>query len=1015
MLAGQIDVAARLKERGFAAEPLETLVQACHCNVLPAATALIGMVNSIDESANLYNYRDMRATALTSACLAGNLKMAELLLDAGAQISVADARCITPWVAAASGGDTELCRMLESRGAEPDTQHAFIVAADRCHKETLEELVHLVDISEKRTLDDVSATAIEAALSGRYAGLDSGEDDLNGKDMLIGAVAEYLIAKGASADTLDADGEPLIHKAVNAGYQMVTRVLAEAGANLEAQNQAGETALVIAAKNGNADMAGRLLYRRANPDVCDSEGVPASLLMFGEYMQCDAEMAKFFISYGVDLNAKGDSQMNMEQHCERIAESHHSDDDTEPDEDEIEQAREILRILHDNVRLERLHGGLLKSPKTSEQLDTMLQLVMDEYENDASLPVSLICAYIDKNLESSLPKLDALLKHEDWRWRYAAALNLDHEKLSHENVLLLIMARLNDDDDDVRQAVYGTIQGGGEYIISAVIGSLAQCPTESLQQLAHFLISIDSKWLNSVEQTLLALKPTDPEPLKGSDRRRAGIVLGILGDLEDQRQNTGNAIDLYSRSVQLNPDVQIGFWSELAESKSRNGDESLKNALSMYNETDQTEDWEAARTLLEEAAKTAPSFLWALNNLAWALATNPDDDLRDGVKAVELATQVCGQDGWHYPSFLDTLAASHAETGNFDAAVKFSQATINIASPDDVEEFQQNLERYLNGKKWSPPSNDESDLDDLDNSNPQRLHDESNEWEQEFAADVSSLGNSVSIFAFLNAKCKQGTSPTWLGEPAGTLTNSLGMKLVPIEAGEFHMGDKDCDEGENMGHDVKLTQPFFIGMYPVTQSEYFSVTGENPSHFAGRNRPVEQLTWLDAKRFCELLSDLPEEHAAGRRYRLPTEAEWEYACRAGTTTDFNFGEFANPRHANYSDDGSQERPQPTLPVGSFRPNAWGLYDMHGNVWEWCSDWFDENYYEQSQHTAPQGPNHGEHHTLRGGAASNADYECVSYSRGEASSCDGPKPEVRAYGRFESLGDFGMRVICERVS
>jgi formylglycine-generating enzyme required for sulfatase activity len=125
-------------------------------------------------------------------------------------------------------------------------------------------------------------------------------------------------------------------------------------------------------------------------------------------------------------------------------------------------------------------------------------------------------------------------------------------------------------------------------------------------------------------------------------------------------------------------------------------------------------------------------------------------------------------------------------------------------------------------------------------------------------------------------------------DPPGTIVNSIGMKLVPIPAGEFLMGSpEDCplgDPDEEFQHRVRITAPFMLGMHQVTQAQYQEVTGENPSFFEGPDLPVEHLTWTQAQRFCELLSAHPAELQAGRRYRLPTEAEWEYACRAGTTT-----------------------------------------------------------------------------------------------------------------------------------
>lgn len=250
-------------------------------------------------------------------------------------------------------------------------------------------------------------------------------------------------------------------------------------------------------------------------------------------------------------------------------------------------------------------------------------------------------------------------------------------------------------------------------------------------------------------------------------------------------------------------------------------------------------------------------------------------------------------------------------------------------------------------------------------------------------------------------------------DPPGTIVNSLGMKFVPISPGVFVMGagddDPHGDPDEEESHRVQLTHGFYLGMHQVTQQQYERVTGANPSVFRGDALPVEHLSWKDAKTFCDLLSALPEEKRAGRGYRLPTEAEWEYACRAGTTTAFNTGETLDRKAARFSKR-EMWSPQQTVPVGSYPPNAWGLFDMHGNVWEWTDDWFASDYYKSSPMADPTGPKNGTHHTLRGGSASVMAHECRSAIRGEASKADGPT--LSPDSRFEKIGDFGCRVVCE---
>lgn len=167
-------------------------------------------------------------------------------------------------------------------------------------------------------------------------------------------------------------------------------------------------------------------------------------------------------------------------------------------------------------------------------------------------------------------------------------------------------------------------------------------------------------------------------------------------------------------------------------------------------------------------------------------------------------------------------------------------------------------------------------------------------------------------------------------------TNSIGMKLALMPPGEFTMGDLNgFDPNANTPpHSVRIDRPFRIGVCEVTRVQYEKVTGKNPSHLAlGPDHPVEGMSWQEAADFCKLLSALPEEQKAGRRYRLPTEREWEYACRAGTTTEFAFGNELSVDQAACN----LRQVKKTVPVGSYPANAFGLHDMHGSVWEWMND------------------------------------------------------------------------------
>ena len=202
-------------------------------------------------------------------------------------------------------------------------------------------------------------------------------------------------------------------------------------------------------------------------------------------------------------------------------------------------------------------------------------------------------------------------------------------------------------------------------------------------------------------------------------------------------------------------------------------------------------------------------------------------------------------------------------------------------------------------------------------------------------------------------------------------TNSIGMKFKLLPAGTFTMG-----EGAN-AHEVMLTKPFRMGIHEVTQAQYRQVMGGNPSKSNGANNPVELVSWDDAIEFCRRLSDLPAEKAVGQVYHLPTEAQWEYACRAGTTTKYSFGD-DNSTLGNYAwaRENSGEK---THPVSSKQPNPWGLYDMHGNVWEWCQDLHGD--YPSGSVTDPTGARFGSSRVLRGGSWAYSAVHCRSANRG----------------------------------
>ena len=233
------------------------------------------------------------------------------------------------------------------------------------------------------------------------------------------------------------------------------------------------------------------------------------------------------------------------------------------------------------------------------------------------------------------------------------------------------------------------------------------------------------------------------------------------------------------------------------------------------------------------------------------------------------------------------------------------------------------------------------------------------------------------------------------------LGNNITLDLVFIPGGKVLMGSSTKEKGhqswESPQHWVTVS-PFYLGKYPVTQAQWQVVMGNNPSYFKGRNRPVERVSWNDCVFFCEVLTKMTKLNC-----RLPSEAEWEYACRAGTFTPFHFGETITDKLANYKGISSYSGEskglyrQQTTKVGSFPPNAFGLYDMHGNVWEWCADTWHNNYHGAPIDGSAWIDKNNYSHVLRGGSWVSNPRHCRSANRND------PDPDVLNY-------NWGMRVV-----
>lgn len=231
-------------------------------------------------------------------------------------------------------------------------------------------------------------------------------------------------------------------------------------------------------------------------------------------------------------------------------------------------------------------------------------------------------------------------------------------------------------------------------------------------------------------------------------------------------------------------------------------------------------------------------------------------------------------------------------------------------------------------------------------------------------------------------------SPVYVNVDPNINLGGLEFSFVEIPEGCFMMGSSENEydrHTDELQHNVML-DGFYLGKYEITQAQWKYVMGNNPSYFKGDYLPVENVTWVEVQNFISRLNKL-----TGKEYRLPTEAEWEYACRAGTKAPFYTGKNLLTADANYNgehpykDFAKGEYKGKTVKVGSYEPNPWGLYDMYGNVWEWCSDWYVRNY-DVNDNVNPQGPKTGTKRVFRGGSWISRGRYCRSANRFYENSC-----------------------------
>jgi formylglycine-generating enzyme required for sulfatase activity/predicted DNA-binding WGR domain protein len=306
------------------------------------------------------------------------------------------------------------------------------------------------------------------------------------------------------------------------------------------------------------------------------------------------------------------------------------------------------------------------------------------------------------------------------------------------------------------------------------------------------------------------------------------------------------------------------------------------------------------------------------------------------------------EDGKPKPSTLIKKAFSRGES----AKAELVMLEVLLHLPKELEELQKlqgelgiKLKAEMLSKYWKEVAEDR--FSGVKYGDPGNFSDQ---WYEERESEITKVEKEC------EARSK-ALNKAWREEE--DLGKSVKLEMVLVPAGKFVMGSPKKEDGrddDEAQHEVTLTKSYYMGKYEVTQEQWKAVMGKNPSYSKNAKYPVTNVSWDDCKKFIKKLNGITK-----GKYRLPTEAEWEYACRAGTSTAYSFGDKITPKDANYDDSGIGD----TVAVGSYNPNAFGLYDMHGNVWEWCEDW--KVNYPKGAVTDPKGPAKGEDRVLRGGS------------------------------------------------
>lgn len=698
---GRGDIAGLLAKAGFEVSPGAALLHACR---IGRSDVIQQFAKSVDlNQSHMGGDPWLDGTALVIAARHGQHDAVSTLLRLGAAAGSVDSNGITPWVAAAASGNGEIANLLVENGAKKDIDHALLTACSWGNVRAIRTLLAQGANPKAQVTGRRGETTPLFACMNNSTWLDDegNEVGFNEADHRRSEAVDALCSSGADPSAVSTDGERPLHAAVRMMCRGAIPVLLKYGADVDAKDSEGDTPLIKAIESGKAGEMWRLLQAGADPNCSDKKGNPAVFAMFREYGAFNATLVKTLLAFGVDLDVKNAKGASLRKRCQKAV------DNPDAEGGSAESAQEVLDLLEDTDSRARFHNLMRRPAASPDDLVALCNCVTEVLDDASELP-PIIDDFVKTNGAAAALGLAEMCRAEDWRVREQAVRAIERhvgEKVPLASVLDGLVLCSFDNDSDVRNAADRLFLAHADEAVPLVVRSFVESPVAA--GLAGNLLGLFEAQRPSIIAAIGKSLLPNPSSLTGIERIAEGRKLSVKATLEAE-QDPEQAIKDASLAVTMEPSLELGPWASLAALKSQRGDDSLQNAIDLYSQAKEADDWGDERDFYDQAIAADPAFVWPYNNIAWHLATAADPAERSGAEAVRFATKACELDGYLYWSFLDTLAAAHAENGDYRKAVEFATKAL-AGCPSDTTELEALLERYQSGQSYPYPEQQEDD------------------------------------------------------------------------------------------------------------------------------------------------------------------------------------------------------------------------------------------------------------------------------------------------------------------